>query len=345
MTTKAAILHAYVPPDAPIDEQDTLEEAGFVSEALKALGYEPASVPMTLDLAAAASALRAMEPLFVFNLVEALEGKGRLIHLGGALLDHLVGAGGGANAEQLVGLAPLQAQKNFPTRNQADKSVEDSLRTRMTSTDANDFLYQVDSSRNYNPAPHLDKITAPLLHINSADDFINPPELGLAEKLITRVRRGRFVLLPATAETRGHGTHTWAALWKQHLAALRALVAYLSSPLGGANWAKAGFDLSPNKGAQGNYTDPALGKKGDMLATTKGFVPGAQQRQARVEHFGQAHNAYRSPQCKQPGLSLSLMPAVFGLRTIRLIRSTHWPVWQPRAIQGNGGPTRSPRRR
>jgi homoserine O-acetyltransferase len=118
---------------------------------------------------------------------------------------------------QLVGLAPLQAQKNFPTRDQADKSVEDSVRTRMTITDANDFLYQVDSSRNYNPAPQLEKIIAPLFHINSADDFINPPELGIAEREIARVKRGRFILIPISDETRGHGTHTRARVWKQYL--------------------------------------------------------------------------------------------------------------------------------
>jgi len=118
---------------------------------------------------------------------------------------------------QLVGLAPLQAQKNLPTRAQADKSVEDFQQARFASTDANDFLYQVDSSRNYNPAPQLEKILAPLFHINSADDFINPPELGIAEREIARVKRGRFILIPISDETRGHGTHTRARVWKQYL--------------------------------------------------------------------------------------------------------------------------------
>ncbi|HEV8385492.1 MAG TPA: alpha/beta fold hydrolase [Candidatus Acidoferrales bacterium] len=118
---------------------------------------------------------------------------------------------------QLVGLAPLQAQKNFPARDQADKSVEDSLRTRLATTDANDFLYQVDASRNYNPAPQLEKIVAPLMHINSADDFINPPELDIAEREIMKVKRGKFVLIPISDETRGHGTHTRARVWKQYL--------------------------------------------------------------------------------------------------------------------------------
>jgi homoserine O-acetyltransferase len=118
---------------------------------------------------------------------------------------------------QLVGLAPLQAQKNFSTREAADKNVETFLQARFATTDDNDFIYQVDSSRNYNPSPHLDKITAPLLHINSADDFINPPELGIAEREIAHVKRGRFILIPISDETRGHGTHTRARVWKNYL--------------------------------------------------------------------------------------------------------------------------------
>ncbi len=124
---------------------------------------------------------------------------------------------------QLVGLAPLQAQKNFPTRDQADKSVEDFLRTRLTTTDANDFLYQVDSSRNYNPAPQLEKIIAPMMFVNSVDDFVNPPELGIAEQEIKKVKRGRFILIPISDETRGHGTHTRARVWKQYLEELLKL--------------------------------------------------------------------------------------------------------------------------
>ena len=90
----------------------------------------------------------------------------------------------------------------------------------MENLDANDFLYQVDASRDYDPSPGLEKIKAPLLQINSADDFINPPELGIAEREIKRVKNGRFVLLPASDQTHGHGTHTWAAVWQQYLAQL-----------------------------------------------------------------------------------------------------------------------------
>ena len=76
----------------------------------------------------------------------------------------------------------------------------------------------MNSSRNYDPSPQLEKITAPVMYINSADDFINPPELGLAGREIKRVRNARFVLIPIGDETRGHGTHTRAVVWKQYLA-------------------------------------------------------------------------------------------------------------------------------
>ena len=83
--------------------------------------------------------------------------------------------------------------------------------------DANDLLYQLDSSREYNPAPKLETIKAPLVAINSADDFINPPELGLMEREIKRVKHGRYILLPITEKTRGHGTHTLPAIWQGYL--------------------------------------------------------------------------------------------------------------------------------
>ncbi|MGB7024867.1 MAG: hypothetical protein WBD73_13795, partial [Candidatus Acidiferrales bacterium] len=83
-------------------------------------------------------------------------------------------------------------------------------------------LYAFDASRDYNPSPNLGKIQARLLAINSADDFVNPPELHVDEQLIRKVPHGRFVLLPITSETRGHGTHTLAAVWKNYLAQLLA---------------------------------------------------------------------------------------------------------------------------
>jgi homoserine O-acetyltransferase len=117
----------------------------------------------------------------------------------------------------LAGSAPLQMQKNLASRDSADRYLQSQLGTRMATLDANDLLYQVDASRDYDPSPGLESITAPVMFVNSADDFINPPELGIAEREIRRVKRGRFVLLPISDQTRGHGTHTWGALWKPHL--------------------------------------------------------------------------------------------------------------------------------
>jgi homoserine O-acetyltransferase len=117
----------------------------------------------------------------------------------------------------IAGSAPLVMQKNSPTREQADKYLDDSVKRVSTSLDANDFLYAVSASRNYNPSPQLNLITTPVTFINSADDFINPPELGIAEREIRKVKNGRFILLPISDRTHGHGTHTDAAVWQQYL--------------------------------------------------------------------------------------------------------------------------------
>jgi homoserine O-acetyltransferase/O-succinyltransferase len=117
----------------------------------------------------------------------------------------------------IAGSAPLQMQKESPTREAADVYLDDYQRSRMRGLDANDLLYQLNASRDYDPSPGLEKIKARVMYVNSADDFINPPELGIAERMIKRVKNGRFVLLPITPETRGHGTHTLAAVWKQYL--------------------------------------------------------------------------------------------------------------------------------
>jgi homoserine O-acetyltransferase/O-succinyltransferase len=120
----------------------------------------------------------------------------------------------------IAGSAPIQMQITLPTRDAADEFLQKYMPRQIENLDANDFLYQVNASRDYDPAPGLEKIKAPLMHINSGDDFINPPELGIAEREIKRVKNGRFVLLPASDQTHGHGTHTWAAVWQQYLAQL-----------------------------------------------------------------------------------------------------------------------------
>ena len=122
----------------------------------------------------------------------------------------------------LVGSGPLQWQKQAPTRATADKFYADRLKVAVARLDANDLLYQLDSSREYNPSPKLESIRAPLVAINSADDVINPPELGLIEREIKRVKRGRFILIPISDQTRGHGTHTLPAIWQGYLKELLA---------------------------------------------------------------------------------------------------------------------------
>jgi len=113
---------------------------------------------------------------------------------------------------------PLQWQKQFPTHAAADAWLEDQIRTRMKTTDANDTIYHFRASEDFDPSPHLGEITAPLLAINSADDFVNPPELPMMRDLIGRVPRGRFVLVPVSDDTRGHGTHSLPHVFGPYLA-------------------------------------------------------------------------------------------------------------------------------
>ena len=117
----------------------------------------------------------------------------------------------------IAGSAPLLMQKNLPTRDAADKYLDESMKRITATLDANDLLYAVNASRNYDPSAKLETIKTPVMFVNSADDFINPPELGIAEREIKRVPHGKFVLIPVSDQTHGHGTHTWAALWQQYL--------------------------------------------------------------------------------------------------------------------------------
>jgi homoserine O-acetyltransferase len=117
----------------------------------------------------------------------------------------------------IAGSAPLHMQQDLPTRDAADKYLEESVKRITADLDANDFLYAVSASRDYDPSSKLGIIKAPVMFINSGDDFINPPELGIAEREIKNVKRGKFILLPASEKTHGHGTHTWAAVWQQYL--------------------------------------------------------------------------------------------------------------------------------
>jgi len=116
----------------------------------------------------------------------------------------------------------LQLQTLAPSREDADRYVTEWVQARLARTDANDLLYAFEASRDYDPAPDLGRVLAPVLAINSADDLVNPPELGLMDRLMPRVRRGRYVLIPQSDATRGHLTHSYPALWKQHLEAFLA---------------------------------------------------------------------------------------------------------------------------
>jgi homoserine O-acetyltransferase len=120
----------------------------------------------------------------------------------------------------IAGSAPIQMQLALPTGTSADRFLQNYMEHELQELDANDLLYQVNASRDYDPSADLEKIRAPLMWINSGDDFINPPELAIAEREVKRVRKGRFVLLPASDQTHGHGTHTWAAVWQQYLGQL-----------------------------------------------------------------------------------------------------------------------------
>jgi homoserine O-acetyltransferase/O-succinyltransferase len=120
----------------------------------------------------------------------------------------------------IAGSAPIQMQIALPNRDAADQFLEKFMQRELEDLDANDLLYQVGASRDYDPSAGLANIKAPLTQINSADDFINPPELGIAEREIKLVKGGKFVLLPASDQTHGHGTHTWAAVWQGYLAQL-----------------------------------------------------------------------------------------------------------------------------
>jgi len=112
---------------------------------------------------------------------------------------------------------PVQRQKEMPTRENADAVIDQFIARTLGTMDANNTLYALDASSDYDPGPDLEKIKAPLLAINSADDLINPPELGILEHEIVRVKRGKAVVIPLSDQTRGHGTHTLAAVWKNYL--------------------------------------------------------------------------------------------------------------------------------
>lgn len=155
--------------------------------------------------------------------------------------------------------SPLQLHKTNPTREQADAAVA-ALRERAIRSDANDMVYQFASSTDYNPSPHLAAIRAPLFAVNSADDEVNPPELGILEREIRKVARGRYILIPTSDQTRGHGTHSRPSVWKDYLIELMEV----SEPLRSVR-ADHDFDLVADPARPEWSTAPAVTMSRDYL--------------------------------------------------------------------------------
>jgi len=120
----------------------------------------------------------------------------------------------------LMGSNPVLRQQQMPDLAKSDTVFDAAVAESLRGADANDVVYQLEASHDYDPAPGLEKIRAPLLAINFADDLINPPELGILEREIKRVPHGRALVMPVGPLSRGHGTHTVAAVWKDQLAEL-----------------------------------------------------------------------------------------------------------------------------
>lgn len=122
----------------------------------------------------------------------------------------------------LAGSAPMAMQRDLPTPDAVDGWLDGQMERRLPALDANDLWFQVNASWDYDPSADLERMTAPTTWINSADDFINPPELGLAEGFAPRIANGTYRLIPNSPDGKGHGTHTWATFWKDDLIALLA---------------------------------------------------------------------------------------------------------------------------
>jgi homoserine O-acetyltransferase len=127
-----------------------------------------------------------------------------------------------ASLLQVAGFAPLHLQRAYPDRESAEAYIVERIDRAVAGLDANDLIYQLESSRTYDPWPRLDRIRVPMAWINSGDDFINPPDYGIAEDAARRMPSVRYILIRATSDTRGHGTHTWARFWRQELIDLLA---------------------------------------------------------------------------------------------------------------------------
>jgi len=131
------------------------------------------------------------------------------------------GLRGAAAILAIAGAAPLYFQAQWPTRDAATAEIRARVERSMAASDANDMIYQFESSRTYNPWPNLERISTHVMWVNSADDFINPRNFTYPSEAIARMgANARFRMIEESAETRGHGTHTWARFWKDDLVAL-----------------------------------------------------------------------------------------------------------------------------
>jgi homoserine O-acetyltransferase len=127
-----------------------------------------------------------------------------------------------ASLLQVAGFAPLYLQRAYPDRASAEDYIVERIERAIPNLDANDLIYQLEASRTYDPEPRLESISVPMTWVNSGDDFINPPDYGIAEDAARRMPTARYILIRATSDTRGHGTHTWAKFWRQELIDLLA---------------------------------------------------------------------------------------------------------------------------
>ena len=129
----------------------------------------------------------------------------------------------GVALQSMASSAPARMQADAPTRAAADALAQRAMAAGLAgSADANDRIYQLEASRNYKPLAGLSRIAVPITWVNSADDFINPPGVGQPAAWVKAMPKGKFVLIPETAETRGHSTHTWSVFWEGELKALLA---------------------------------------------------------------------------------------------------------------------------
>ena len=177
-------------------------------------GFADALVPLACAPTAIAGRNRMLRKLIIDDITSDPEWKG-----GDYERPPTRGLRAAVGALFVMTSAPLVQQRQAPTRAAADSAIIAYVDRQARNLDANDVIYAFESSRDYDPSPLLERVDVPVLAINSADDEVNPPELGLMERLMPRVKRGKYVLIPTSERTRGHGSHSAPALWGEELAA------------------------------------------------------------------------------------------------------------------------------